>query len=140
MKRRVLFLCTANAARSQMAEALLKNQANDHFEVFSAGIAPLPVDPQALDAMNRFGLATVGLTSKAISVFKGQHFDFVITLCGKAQQECKNFPGANEFISWDFEDPKIRQVQKPYDTTLRELNERIKMFVLVQTKKGKVSL
>jgi len=134
MKKRVLFLCVGNSARSQMAEALLRHQAGEHFEVSSAGTAPESVDPRAIRALEQMGVSTEGLRSKHESEFAGQVFDFVITLCDKAHQECGAVPGAPEVIAWDFADPKTRGGLNPFNTTLKELNERIKMFVLVQTK------
>jgi len=136
MKRRVLFLCTGNSARSQMAEALLQHQADGHFDVFSAGTHPEGVDARAVEALERFNIDVKNLRSKPVSEFIGDKFDFVITLCNKAKQECEKFLNAAESIAWDFSDPKTRGGLKPFDTTLKELNERIKMFVLVQTKKG----
>ena len=134
MKTRVLFLCRGNSARSQMAEALLRSTASDRYDVFSAGTAPEGLDPKAIKAIERFGLSTEGLSSKPMSNFIGQSFDFVITLCEKARQECEAFPYAKETIAWDFEDPKTRYGNHPYGTTLKELNERIKMFLLIQDK------
>jgi len=134
MKHTVLFLCQGNSARSQMAEAVLKKQASNYFEVFSAGTSPQNLDPKAIDSIEQFGLSTAELYSKPLSQFSDRSFDFVITLCDKANQECKTFPNAKETIAWNFEDPKSRAGINPYDTTLRELNERMKMFVLVQTK------
>jgi ArsR family transcriptional regulator len=132
--KRVLFLCVGNSARSQMAEALLRHQAGEYFEVSSAGTAPESVDPRAIRALEQMGVSAEGLRSKAAAEFEGQAFDFVITLCDKAHQECGAFPGAPEVIAWDFADPKTREGLNPFNTTLKELNERIKMFVLVQTK------
>lgn len=134
MKKRILFLCTGNSARSLMAEALLRNKAGSTFDVYSAGTAPAGVDSRTLEAMKQFGLATEGLRSKPVSEFAGQHFDFVITLCDKVQQECSSFPAASETLAWDFEDPKMRAGLKPFDRTLKELNDRINMFVLIQNK------
>lgn len=134
MKKSVLFLCTGNSARSLIAEALLKKQASQYFDVFSAGTSPEGVDPHTIDVLERFNIPTQGLRSKPVYEFEDQSFDFVITLCGKARQECAHFPNAGEMIYWDFEDPKTRNIAMPFDTTFKELNERLKMFVLVQSK------
>jgi protein-tyrosine-phosphatase len=134
VKRRVLFLCTGNSARSQLAEALLRNHAGEIFEVASAGTAPEGIDMRTLRVLQQFGINTAGLRSKPISEFRGQHFDYVITLCDKAHKECANFPNAGEVIAWDFADPKPKAGLVPFEITLRELNARIKAFTLVQAR------
>lgn len=116
-----------------MAEALLRYHAGAFFEVASAGTAPEGIDSRTLEALQRFGLAIDGLRSKPLSEFDGQTFDFVITLCNKARQECANSPTAGELINWDFADPKLKEGAAPFEVTLRELNERIKIFALVHT-------
>ncbi len=131
MKRRVLFLCTGNSARSQLAEALSRISAGRFFDVASAGTDPQGIDWRTLDALQRFGLAIDGLRSKPLAEFNGQTFDYVITLCNKAQQECANFPTAGELINWDFADPKLKEGIAAFEVTLRELNERTKIFALV---------
>lgn len=134
MKKSVLFLCTGNLARSLMAEALLKKQASEYFDVFSAGTSPEGIDPRTIDVLDRNGVSTEGLRSKSVSEFENHIFDFVITLCGKVKQECGHFPNTGEMIFWEYEDPKTRDVAMPFDATFKELNERLKMFVLVQTR------
>jgi ArsR family transcriptional regulator, arsenate/arsenite/antimonite-responsive transcriptional repressor / arsenate reductase (thioredoxin) len=134
LKRRVLFLCTGNSARSQMAEVLLRHQAGEHFEVFSAGTQPEGIDPGTIAALSNFGISGNELDSKHINLFEGQNFDYVITLCDKARQECKAYPNADKQMAWDFEDPKLRSIPMPFETTLNEINNRISMFVLVETK------
>lgn len=140
MKKRVLFLCVGNSARSQMAEALLRHQAGEHFEVYSAGTAPEDVDPRAIQALDKQGVSSAGLHSKPVETFEGQAFDFVITLCDKAHRECRPLAGVHELIAWDFADPKTRHCPRPFETTLKELGERIRMFALVQTKELNRSL
>lgn len=134
MKRSVLFVCTGNSARSQMAEALLRSQAADHFDVFSAGTDPESVDPRAIDVLMRFDVSTKGLYSKGLDQHKDRQFDFVISLCDKAQRECRQFSYGKEHLAWNFEDPKTRPGTNPFEVTLKELNERIKMFVLIHCK------
>jgi len=133
-KLKVLFLCTGNSARSQMAEALLRHKAGEQFEVCSAGTHPEKVDERALAALESFGLPKQSLKSKSIDKFEGQVFDYVITLCDKANQECRTFPGAVNQMAWDFPDPKIRSGNIPFITTLNEINNRITMFILVAEK------
>jgi ArsR family transcriptional regulator, arsenate/arsenite/antimonite-responsive transcriptional repressor / arsenate reductase (thioredoxin) len=134
-KQKVLFLCTGNSARSQMAEALLKHRANDKFEVFSAGTFPETVDVRTIEALNKFGLKTNNLKSKNISEFDGIRFNYVITLCDKANSECRNYPQAEKQLAWDFPDPKTRSGETPFSTTLSELNNRLSMFLLVEEQK-----
>lgn len=132
---RTLFLCTGNSARSQMAEALLRQQAGDSFEVCSAGTQPEGVDPRALAALAQFGIESGGLESKSVEAFRGQRFDLVITLCDKARQECRSIPGASEYLAWDLPDPKQRGCSDPFGKTLLELAERIRLLVLVKSKR-----
>lgn len=133
-KPSVLFICTANSARSLMAEALLRHHASDLFETASAGLAPTEPDPRALEALEHSGIDTGSLKSKSLDAVDARSFDFVITLCDKAAQECHSIRGIRDTLAWDFEDPRKRAGAQPYEKTLNELNERIKMFVLVQTK------
>lgn len=137
MKKSVLFLCTGNSARSLMAEALLRHLAGDRYDVASAGTRPEGVDPRTLEALARFGVASDQLQSKSVDTFVGQTFDYVITLCDKASQECGTFPGAGQQLHWDFEDPKTRGGLKPFDTTLKEINDRLKMFLLLKDKESR---
>lgn len=131
-KRSVLFLCTGNSARSQMAEALLRHKTGDKFDVFSAGTQPEVVDSRAIDTLKQFEIDTHYLVSKGIDTFAGQAFDFVITLCDNANRECRDFPNANKQLSWDFPDPKTRTDYMPFVDTLNELNNRISMFLHVE--------
>jgi len=128
----VLFLCTGNSARSQIAEALLRHKAADSFEVFSAGTQPEKLDPRASVALEKFGVSTTGLVAKNIKLFEGQTFDFVITLCNKANDECRSHPGASKQLAWDLPDPKTRTDLEPFVSTLSELENRLAMFLSVE--------
>jgi arsenate reductase len=104
-KKRVLFLCTHNSARSQMAEGLLRAMAGERFEVFSAGTEKTRVQPLAVDAMREIGIDLSGHTSKTLDAFGDDPFDFVITVCDRANESCPLFPGKTERIHWSFDDP-----------------------------------
>lgn len=109
MKPRVLILCTANSARSQMAEGLLRHLAGDRLEVFSAGSKPSVVNPFAIRAMAERGIDISGHQSKHLNAYLQQPFDYVITVCDSAAETCPVFPGRAERIHWSFPDPAAEQ-------------------------------
>ncbi|MGA7672650.1 MAG: arsenate reductase ArsC [Nitrolancea sp.] len=102
---RVLFLCTHNSARSQMAEGLLRQYAGDQIEVASAGTEPGGVHPLAMKAMQEINIDISAARSKSVDEFLDQQFDYVITLCDQANETCPLFPGDPERIHWSFTDP-----------------------------------
>jgi arsenate reductase len=104
-KKRVLFLCTGNSCRSQMAEGFLRHMAGDRFEVYSAGVKPTQVNPLAIKVMLEVGVDISKHRSKSAMEFIGQKFDYVITVCDNAKQTCPIFPGKYEKIHWSLEDP-----------------------------------
>jgi arsenate reductase (thioredoxin) len=104
-KPRVLILCTGNSARSQMAEALLRHNAGNRLEVFSAGTNPRPVRPEAIAVMRELGIDISGQRSKHVDEFAGQSFDYVLTVCDNAKESCPIFPAATRMIHRDFDDP-----------------------------------
>jgi len=106
-RERVLFLCTGNSCRSQMAEGLLKYIAGDRFDVFSAGVNPVQVNPAAIRVMDEVGIDISEQRSKSVDSFLGQQFDYVITLCDNARQTCPILQGRHVSLHWSFEDPAI---------------------------------
>ena len=102
---RVLILCTGNSARSQMAEGLLRHDGGESFVVESAGIEPSFVRPEAIEAMREIGMDISGQRSKSIDEFAAEAFDYVITVCDNARQNCPIFPAATSRIHWRIEDP-----------------------------------
>ena len=104
-KRRVLFLCVHNSARSQMAEGLLRARAGDSFDVHSAGNAATAVRPLAVRAMAELGIDIGGQRSKSVDEYAGLRFDYAITVCDDAKEACPYFPGAATQIHWRFDDP-----------------------------------
>ena len=106
-KQRVLIVCTGNSARSQIAEGLIRHEAGDRFEVFSAGTQPTQVRPEAVAVMREISIDISGQRSKPLAEFEGQTFDFVITVCDKAREECPVFSGVLERPHWPFEDPAL---------------------------------
>ena len=104
-KARVLFLCTHNSARSQMAEGFLRALAGDRFEVASAGTEATRVHPLATRAMEEVGISLAGHTSKTLDRFLGQPWDYVITVCDSVNERCPAFAAETRRIHWSFEDP-----------------------------------
>ena len=105
MKRRVLFICTHNSARSQIAEGLLRHLGNERFEVFSAGTEATFVRPMAIQAMAEQGIDISHQQSKELDRYLDEPFDDVITVCDTAAEACPVFPGATRHRHWSFEDP-----------------------------------
>ena len=105
MKERVLFICTHNSARSQMAEGLLRHLAGDRFEVESAGTEATHVRPLALEAMREIGIDISGQRSKTIDSLGDRRFDLVVTVCDSAREACPVFPGSTRRLHWSFDDP-----------------------------------
>jgi arsenate reductase len=105
MKQRVLFICTHNSARSQMAEGLLRRLGGERFEVFSAGTEATHVRPLAIHAMAEIDIDISGQQSKTLDRYLGEPFDAVITVCDAANETCPIFPGAKQRRHWSFEDP-----------------------------------
>lgn len=106
-RQRVLFLCTGNSARSQMAEAFLRQYASDRFEAYSAGLEPKEIHLLTIQVMNEIGCPMTGQTSKGVDVYLGKTlFQYLITVCDQAEQHCPTlWPGVNQRLHWSFEDP-----------------------------------
>jgi arsenate reductase len=131
-KQRVLFLCTGNSARSQMAEGLLRHMAGDRFEVFSAGTEPKGLHPRSVEVMNEVGIDVSHQKSKDVRAYTKDKFDFVITVCDRAKQHCPIFPGV-EPIHWGFDDPAEAPAGRQLETFRRvrdEIRQRINLFLL----------
>ncbi len=109
-KPKVLFLCTGNSARSQMAEGFLRQYAGDRFEVFSAGLEPGFINPLTIQVMEEKGVDMSGHYSKGLDQFLGKvHFAYLITVCSRADEKCPIFPGMGQRLHWPFEDPAAFQ-------------------------------
>ena len=104
-RRRVLFLCTHNSARSQMAQGLLRTRGADRFEAFSAGTEATEVRPLAIRAMDEIGIDIRDQWSKRLDVYLAEPFDAVVTVCDNAREACPVFPGAQRTLHWSFDDP-----------------------------------
>ena len=104
-KKRVLFLCTHNSARSQMAEGLLGHLAGERFEPFSAGTEATHVRPEAIEAMREAGVDISGQRSETLNRYLGKPFDYVVTVCDDANEACPVFPQAKERLHWSLPDP-----------------------------------
>ena len=131
---RVIFVCTGNSARSQMAEALLRDTGGGAFEVVSAGVTPRPVSPLTVRSLGGVGLDIEGAASKPVGLFLGRRFDYVITLCDRARLTCPVFPGGTHTLHWGVDDPaeaagSEQERQSAYDRALREIALRIHTFV-----------
>lgn len=105
-KRKLLFLCTGNSARSQMAEALARRHGGDRFDVYSAGITPGVLNPLTVRVMEEIGVDMSGYYAKSVDEYLGkEQFAYVITVCAKAEQSCPIFPGVTVRLHWSFDDP-----------------------------------
>jgi arsenate reductase (thioredoxin) len=104
-KQRVLFLCTHNSARSQMAEGLLRALGGDRYEAYSAGTEATQVRPLAIEAMSELNIDIAGQESKTLDRYLGEPFDAVVTVCDQAAEACPVFAGARRRLHWSFPDP-----------------------------------
>lgn len=140
MKKRVLFLCTHNSARSQMAEGLLRHAAGDRFEVASAGTEETRVHPLAVKAMAEIGIDISHHTSKTLDRFLDERWDSVITVCDRANESCPIFPRQAERLHWSFDDPSAatgsdEERLKVFRRVRDEIKQRIDAFAAPQTQK-----
>ncbi len=130
--KRILFLCTGNSCRSQMAEVILNRLAQGRFQAFSAGAKPAGyVHPLALQTLQEARLSMTGLRSKSWEEFKDQPMDFVITVCDRAKETCPVWPGQPISAHWGFEDPA-----EATGSEAQKLQVFRKIFTEIQTRIG----
>jgi len=134
MKKTVLFLCTGNSCRSQMAEGLLRHLAGDRFEAASAGTHPAGLNPGAVAVMQEIGINISSHRSKRVDEYKDAWFDYVITVCDRAKETCPIFPASSVQLYWSFEDPAaavgtIEERQRVFRRVRDEIAERIRPFI-----------
>jgi arsenate reductase len=103
--QRVIFVCTHNSARSQMAEGMLRAWADDRFESFSAGTEATGVRPEAIEVMREIGIDISSHASKTLEPFLGQRFDWLVTVCDQAREACPTLPGVARQLHWSVDDP-----------------------------------
>ena len=130
----VLFVCTGNGTRSQIAEALLRHKAGDSVEVFSAGSHPKPIHPNAIKVLADIGIDISAARSKPLRQFIGRRFDYVITLCDKVREICPKFPGPGKRVHWSIADPSatsdsLRATAPAFRALLADLDSRIEFLV-----------
>ena len=131
MKKKILFLCTCNSARSQMAEGLMRHFREDEFEVFSAGVEPKGVHPQAIEAMREIGVDISRQQSKQVDELPTREFDYIITLCDHAAQNCPIFSGQGRRLHHGFTDPAaLEGREEEILKAFRKVRDEINKFVL----------
>ena len=131
--KRLLVLCTGNSARSQMGEGLFRHEGRGAYEVASAGTKPSHVRPEAIAVMKELGIDISGHRSKSVNEFEGQSFDYVVTVCDNARDNCPVFPAGTDRIHWSFEDPAAVQGGEQerlaaFRRIRDEIHERVKTF------------
>ena len=133
-KKKVLFVCVHNSARSQMAEAFLKQMAGDRFEVESAGLEPGKLNPVVIEAMKEVGIDISQNKTKSVFDFfkQGKQYDYVVTVCDESQSSaCPVFPGKGERFHWGFDDPSSFQgTPEEKVTKTREVRDKIKQRIV----------
>lgn len=131
--QRVLFVCTHNSARSQMAEGLLRHLSQGYLDVLSAGSHPTGIHPDAIRTMDSFGIDIRAQQSRSLSDIEGQLFNYVITVCDKAREVCPAFPKSGAPIHWSFADPAAIQDDTErsgvFEQTAQQLKTRIEYFL-----------
>ncbi len=137
MKQKVLFLCTGNSCRSQMAEGWLRNLAGDRFEVVSAGTHPVGLNPYAVTVMGEAGVDISNHVSERVDPYLEQRFDYVITVCDHAQEACPVFPCAASKLHWNFDDPAkatgtYEQQLIVFRKTRDEIADRVRQFLAAE--------
>jgi len=138
-KTRVLFLCTGNSARSQMAEALLRKYAGDKYDVYSAGLEPKEIHPLTRQVMQEIHLNLEGHYAKHVHEYMGRrHFGYLITVCSDAEEKCPaTFPDISHRLHWAFEDPTVfagsdnERLQK-FREVRDQIDKRIKQWLIEQ--------
>ena len=135
--KRVLFICTGNRARSQMAEGLLRHTAGDRFEVHSAGTEPKGLAPQTIEVMQEIDIDVSGQRSKSVDELLEQQFDYVITVCDIAKESCPVFPGPSQQFHWSIEDPADAEARglsmmDAFREARDDLRHRIEHFIDVE--------
>ena len=131
IKPRVLFVCTENACRSQMAEGFLRHHAADRFEAFSGGAEVGTLNPTAVDVMREVGIDISGHRSKDVAEFLGQNFHFIIRVCDKVKETCPVLPGAIWYFDWSLEDPaSVKGSPTERMTVFRRIRDEIEGHVL----------
>jgi arsenate reductase len=131
---RVLVICTGNSARSVMAEALIRRNGGEDFDVNSAGTEPSRINPLTERVLDEAGIDHSWARSKSVNEFLGQHFDYVITVCDEARQACPVFPGVHETLHWGYEDPAAVEGTEEerlaaFRSTLTMMASRIQTFI-----------
>ena len=131
---RVLFVCTGNSARSQIAEALLRDFGGADFEVYSAGTEPKGVNPYTVRALAEIDIDWSGARAKSVTEFLGRPFDYVITVCDRARQSCPVFPGNHNTLHWGLDDPaevegSDERKLEAFRRTRTEIATRLRPFV-----------
>lgn len=131
--QRILFVCTHNSARSQMAEGLLRHLSQGSLDVLSAGSHPTTIHPDAIHTMADFGIDIRQQQSRSLNAVAGQSFDYIITVCDKAREVCPTFPGSGIPMHWGFPDPVViedaAERRAIFDRTAQHLKSRIEYFL-----------
>ena len=133
--QRVIFVCTHNSARSQMAEGMLRAWGGDRFEAFSAGTEATRVRPEAIAVMDEIGIDISGQRSKTLEPYLGQDFSWLITVCDQAKESCPTLPGVREQAHWSIDDPSGVEGDDEarlaaFRAARDHLRDRIHMFIL----------
>jgi arsenate reductase len=133
--RRVLFVCTHNSARSQMAEAMLRQWGGDTFAAFSAGTEATGIKPETIQVMNEIGVDISGQRSKTIDEFRGHAFEWFITVCDEAQKNCPVLPGVEHAAHWSIEDPSQAEGTPEerlavFRAVRDDIRNRMRLFIL----------
>lgn len=134
-RQRVIFVCTHNSARSQMAEGMLRAWGGDRFEAFSAGTEATRVRPEAIEVMREIGIDISGHTSKTLEPFLGEAFSWLITVCDQAKESCPTIPGVRQQGHWSIDDPSGVEGDEAarlaaFRAARDNLRDRIHMFIL----------
>jgi len=134
-RQRVIFVCTHNSARSQMAEGMLRTWGGDRFESFSAGTESTGVRPEAIAVMDEIGIDIAGHTSKTLEPFLGESFSWLITVCDQAKESCPTIPGVAQQAHWSIDDPSDAEGDEAarldaFREARDRLRDRIHMFIL----------
>ncbi len=138
LRPRVLFLCTANSCRSQMAEGWLRHLGGDHFEAASAGARATRVNPDAIRVMKEAGVDISAHRSKDAAEFLGQPFTYVVRVCDRARETCPIFPGAVKYFDWGLDDPAMAEGTEAerlevFRRVRDEIKRRVQQFVSTET-------